>query len=239
MPIASEPGGAAQACLAEVQVWAGIAASWAEVPPPLVDDVAPMESAVMRTADHVEDLNRRAATWGFEITTGDLAEVSRFGAGLAAAEARAWDADEPHVATRAYADRRFLLGDRLVHWAVPWLSSVTDAYPELADKAVATSRGLLLMGDSMRPAPALTASEGLVIPGHDSYGLLAPEPPGGGLLSGMVVLAPHRANLEEAYGEAEQRWVRLAGGHPGTARLWTDLAARTSTTLHGFRGFEP
>ncbi len=203
---------AADAARAEAEVWAGLAgAGLPEV----------TEADVVRFHDPGADLERRARLWGYPLGAGDLADLCRFGAALALAEADAWDADEPHIATRAYEDRRFLLGDRIVHWAVPCLDAA----------GAATARDALLdLGDRLRPAPRLTGREGSVPPGHDEYGPLAPEVPLdemlGSLWSGLVDggADPRR------YEEAAARWERLAEERPGTAALWHALAGRAAST---------
>ena len=148
------------------------------------------------------DLDRRAARWSHHFETVHLPDVLAFGVALADVEIEAWGRDDAVVATQAYEDRRFLLGDRLVHWAVP--ASFGSSHPEAA-----TLRSRLLeLGDVHRPAPLLTAEEGLHPPGEDSFGPLDV-----GLRIGLPPAAV---------------WNDLAAAHPGTARLWRDLAGRTS-----------
>ena len=148
--------------------------------------------------DPTEDLRRRSGWWGHHIGSPRLLDVVAFGVALADAEERAWSESDPTVATRAYADRRFLFGDRIVHWVVPLTFTRASG---------AALRGeLLALGDTLRPAPALTGSEGLHPPGEDAYG---------------PTTRPLSIELEPP-----QVWLRLAAAHPGTARLWLDLAAR-------------
>lgn len=147
------------------------------------------------------DLDRRGRWWGHRFGTGSLVEVVAFGVALATAETEAWAADDPVVATRAYEDRRFLFSDRVVHWVVP-LTFVTEGTTRLREE-------LLALGDRLRPAPLLTGDEGIHPPGEDSYG-------------------PRTSRLRVALGPAA-RWSELAGDHPGTARLWRDLAVRAGS----------
>lgn len=148
--------------------------------------------------DPIEDLNRRGRWWGHRFSTDLLSDVVAFGLALAQVEVAAWEADDPVVATRAFEDRRFLFSDRLVHWVVPLTFGIEAAEPV---------RSLMLaMGDRLRPAPLLTGDEGLHPPGEDSYG-------------------SHDLHLAIDLGSGE-RWTALAEAHPGTARLWRDLARR-------------
>lgn len=143
------------------------------------------------------DLDRRARWWGHRFATPVLPEVLAFGVALAGAEVDAWRADDPVVATRAFADRRFLFGDRLIHWVVPLTYAVG------ASEIRAEFLGL---GDRLRPAPLLSGDEGIHPPGEDSFGLLE--------VALRVELGP------------PERWRNLQAAHPGTARLWRDLAVR-------------
>lgn len=148
--------------------------------------------------DPGEDLDRRGRWWSHRFPSDRLPDVLAFGVALAAAEGDAWSADDPVVATRAFEDRRFLLSDRLIHWVVP-LTYTTRGAASIRD-------GLLSLGDRLRVAPLLTGDEGIHPPGEDSYG-----PLGTALL---LELGP------------PERWIRLQASHPGTARLWRDLAVR-------------
>jgi hypothetical protein len=148
--------------------------------------------------DPIEDLNRRGRWWSHRFPSDRLPDVVAFGVALAAAETDAWGSNDPVVATRAFEDRRFLLSDRLIHWVVP-LSYVTEDADSLRVDVLA-------LGDRLRVAPLLTGDEGLHPPGEDSYGPL-----------GMVL----RVDLG-----SPERWVGLQQNHPGSARLWRDLAVR-------------
>lgn len=152
--------------------------------------------------DATPDLERRARRWGHRMPSSTLPDVLAFGVALADVEIESWGEDDPVIATRAFEDRRFLLSDRVVHWVVP-LSFVFDG-PGTEDLRSA----LLELGDRLRPAPAMTGTEGLHPPGEDSYG-----PTARGLVIGLGDPA---------------RWTALAADHPGTARLWLDLARRAS-----------
>ena len=252
MPISSEPASAAEQ---ESARWIGLARRWRQFVPA---ELAPSEAAVVGFHDPRSDLLERAARWGYELGSGDLPDLARFAAALARAEGRAWIDDEPHIATRALEDRKFLLGDRLAHWAVPYLDAIGRCYPELREHAHADRDTLLDLGERMRPAPALVGREGVTLPGEDSFGprcqteatpdfLLS-------LWSGLVVLRAtlssmrgepleerrlERAWIEEPqfgadlstlYDVAALRWDNLARSYPGTARLWFDLADRARGT---------
>lgn len=152
--------------------------------------------------DPEQDLRRRGRRWGHELPSTRLPDVVAFGVALAGVEFAAWGDDDPVVATRAYEDRRFLFGDRLVHWVVPM--ALASVIPAAADLCAA----MLRLGDRLRVAPDLTGTEGLHPPGEDSFGPFA---------------TPLAADLGDP-----ARWERLAEAHPGTARLWRDLARRAS-----------
>ena len=181
------------------------------------------EHAVIPEFDPAEDLARRARRWSYELPGHGLAHLCRFAAGLADVEAAAWADRDPIIATRAAEDRRFLFGDRIVHWAVPVLV------------AADTDPGFLLrLGDRMRPAPAESVGEGLLLPGHDIYGP-ADEP-----TTLDVRLASLWGGWPPGYGEANDAgglyeravatWVELAATHPGTEAMWTALADRARKT---------
>ncbi len=256
MPTGSK---AAEAVSREARIWSGVAEAWstdrhAEV----VRDLAPDEAAVVGFFDPREDLEGRARFWGYEFTAYDLSDLCRFGSALAQAEAEAWMDDEPHIATRAYADRRFLLGDRLLHWAIPWLDAAGRCYPDERDKADAAVEALLEIGEHHRPAPAVVSgTEGLFVPGEDSYGPVGVAVSPGYLLSvwsGRVVMRAtigsilgkpvtkrvipdewlvnrdNRSVLATMYQVMVPRWERMASEHPGSARLWLDLATRAGRT---------
>jgi hypothetical protein len=257
MPTRSNAAGAASA---EAVLWADLTQEWAPARhSALWDDLPPTEEAVVRFYVPDDDLERRARYWGYEFGERDLADLCRLGAALAKAEATAWRQDEPHIATRAYADRRFLLGDRLLHWAVPWLDAAARCHPPESPVAEPARLTLLELGDRLRPAPVLTdGTEGLFAPGEDSFGPL--EPPTAlpdfmlSVWSGRVVMKatldsigateqPDRAVplewisdpvmsalLRVMYEVAAPRWERIAAEHPGSARLWLDLAERAKRT---------
>lgn len=178
-------------------------ARWRE----LATHSTPTEHQVMVIYDPGSDLDRRAGEWGHQFPGHDLGSIALFAAALAQTEADAWDDGTLDVATRAYEARRFLLSDRVIHWAVPWLLASDEA-----DDA-----GFLLdLGDEMRVAPALPGREGLVAKGEDSYGPLDQT---GGIWSGWVGVS---AEPENPHGF----WTDLAELHAGSAQLWFDLAAR-------------
>lgn len=223
----------------------------AECAPQDWDDVPPTEAEVVAFSDPADDLAKRAGSWGHELPDVSLWSLASFGAGLAMAEAQAWERDEPHVSTRAYADRRFLLGDRILHWAVPWLDTAGRCYPVYRESAHKGRELLLRLGDRLRPSPDLGATEGLAPPGEDAYGPLTLDVPLGdwvrSLWSGAVILdatvrsliggsgeldlgGPGRADVAMLFEVAAARWTTMAAAHPGSARLWRDLAARAEGT---------
>ena len=178
-------------------------------------------------------------------------------------EADAWERDDAIVATQAFEDRRFLFADRVVHWAVPWADVAGRCHPHVRPQADRLRDALLDLGERLRPAPLLTGSEGLHPPGEDSYG---PVAQGAGLRSslaslhcGTVIfeatvqsmtgssggrtftaaqLADHRLRVDLAslFENASMRWSRMAGEHPGTERLWRDLACRAAMTVQLLEG---
>lgn len=180
---------------------------WAHMSP-----LTATEYGVVGTYDPAADLDRRADEWGHQLAKHDLGAIALFAAALARTEADAWDNGTFDIATKAYEARRFLLSDRIIHWAVPWL---------LAGGSGDEAEFLLDLGDGMRVAPELPGSEGLQVAGEDSFGPLVQE---GGLLSGWV-------GLSEPPGDLEGFWNQMAIDHPGSAQLWLDLAARAQ--LHG------
>jgi hypothetical protein len=193
---------------------------WAEVVRAL--EVAPFETAVTGV-DPGAELGRRGDRWSYRFATGDLAEVCLFAAGLAVAEAEAWNDDDPIIATRAHEDRRFVAGDRVVWWAVPWALEANPAVAEM----------LLELGESLRVAPALVGTEGLVVPGHDTLGPIEPDRPLDDwlatVLSGAVLHG--RPPTVDIYRTAESMWTEMTWRWPGTAQIWIDLAARAARTV--------
>lgn len=234
---------------------------------PALIDVPPTEAAVVRLFDPQNDLARRASTWNYEIGTGDLSDLARFGAALARAEGEAWVSDRGHIATRAYEDRRFLLGDRILHWAVPWLDSIARQYPAAAAVADTAKATLLDLGEIHRPAPALSGTEGLVVPGFDGFGSLDEDAPFESIMlsvwGGTVLLDGYLADLfgqpvggrrlpdrwdsypgvlpalEATFTAAAGRWDILAVSRPGSAQLWRDLANRARRTATKLGRWKP
>lgn len=178
--------------------------------------------------DPSSDLAKRARAWNYEFPEFGLSDVAVFGAALAQAEADAWYHDEGHVATRALEDRRFLLGDRLLHWAVPWLA---EQATEAAIEAMAT---LLALGEEHRVAPLLTGDEGMFPPGEDSYGPLD-QRPFGSVWCGAVI-PDDVVDPTEHLRIAQTRWQAFESAYPGSARLWHDLGERCRLTLEGAAG---
>ena len=232
MPTGTPPD-AAGAAEADAGTWAELATAWREEERPgRWAERPPREAAVVVFHDPAEDLARRAAAWGHELPGVDLGHLAAFAAGLARVEAEAWRSGAGDVAMRAYGERRSLLGDRILHWAVPWLDAVARRH-RLA--IARRHRDLLLaLGDEHRPAPRLTGGEGLHPPGEDSFGPVEPALPLGDLLrslwSGAVLLGPVPHDPAPGYAAAARRWRRLAARHPGSAALWWDLAERASST---------
>jgi hypothetical protein len=181
------------------------------------------EHAVIPEFDPADDLARRARRWSYELPDHGLAHLCRLAAGLADVEAAAWADRDPIIATRAAEDRRFLFGDRIVHWAVPVLVA--------ADSDVSI---LLTLGDRMRPAPAESVGEGLLLPGHDIYGPADEPTPLDARLASLWGGWPpgHTRDGDPVahYARAAATWAGLATTHPGTEAMWTALAVRARKT---------
>ena len=235
MPTASE--GAST----EAGRWRGIAARWSpQQVPDVYADVPPSEHAVVAFFDPNEDLERRITDWGFAMQRPHLDELARFAASLAEAEREAWEGDIPDLAVRTYETRRLLVGDRIAHWGVPWLDAVGRSYQELRSAAVDDRDTILAIADEMRIAPVLSGSEGLVVPGEDAFGPIVADVPLHVLLrsvwSGDVLLRTSNEPAgAEQYEAAAERWRSLAEDHPGSARLWLDLANRAEHTARSLR----
>ncbi len=197
------------------------------------DDVVPTELTTTGF-DPSHDLDRRTESWAHSLPDHTLASLSRFAAGLATAEADAWDDEDPSVATRALSDRRFLLGDRIVHWAIPWLISLGVAEPASGPETLAVVERLLDLGDRHRPAPALTRSEGLFPPGCDSIGEIPSSLDVTTFANGWLFADPRSEVGPEPFTAAARLWTELATAHPGTAQLWQDMATRAETALSFF-----
>lgn len=248
------PSRAAEASRVEVATWTRLAGTWDALP----DHISPRPRELAVTGfDPGADLSRRGARWAASIDPSAPA-LAGFAEALALTEADGWDRDVPDQATRAYEDRRHLVGDRIVHWLVPWLDAVGRCYPELADDAHGSRDELLAIAEDMRIAPALAGSEGRFLPGEDALGPI--EDAGslaerlatlgcgivitdatvrslsGGSLTGRddlpsVVDDPRLAHdLTTYFGIAEARWASTARRWPGSAELWTALAARCRRT---------
>lgn len=160
----------------------------------------------------------------------ELGALALFAASLAETEAHAWDQSAFDVATRAFESRRFLLADRIVHWAVPWLVFAKSLQPGTTRAAQSDIDFLLALGDEMRVAPVLTGREGLVIEGEDSYGPLA-KVSIESLWAGMVVINTANPPPPDRFAEAARIWSEFAAHHPGSAQLWLDLAHRARATV--------
>ncbi len=246
---------AAETARAEARLWVGIV-EWVEEVCVARPDPGPREADVTGY-DASFDLNRRAARWGHRLGSMDLADLARFAAGLAVSEAEAWEGLDAIVATQAFESRRFLFSDRVVHWAVPWTDGAGRCHLPVREPAHSIRDGLLALGDRLRPAPLMTGDEGLHPPGEDSLGPLPDSIEAVDLLaslqSGTVIFeataaslvgSPHsrrfapeelddsrlRRDLISLYQVAAARWTVMAESHPGTARLWRDLARRAEWT---------
>lgn len=254
------PDGPVAAVREEARLWMAVAQAWEPSRHQrLWADLPATEAAVVRFYDPGDDLDRRARWWGHGFASTDLASLCRFGAALATAEGDAWEDGDHPTATRALADRRFFLGDRILHWAVPYLDSAARCYGFERGPGDSARLALLELGERLRPAPALTlSSEGLTPPGEDAYGPLRSPVETAELLlsvwSGRVVM---RSTLESMGGVALERrmlpaewladgefadvlrmlyqisadrWRAMVVEWPGSARLWHDLAARADRT---------
>jgi hypothetical protein len=194
----------------------------------------PSEASVVLFYDPAADLDSRTRRWGYQLPDHTLGSLARFAGALALAEAAARREGVADVALRAYSDRRRLLGDRIVHWAVPWLEEVGHRFPRHRAAALAASALILHVGDQLRPVPDLTGGEGLYPPGEDSYGPIEVDASGDDLTASLWSgLAPVGAVLpgnRARYSQAVALWRRLAEEHEGTGRLWLDLASRAERT---------
>lgn len=247
MPTASERS------FTEARRWRDLAERW--IPdrmPRIWDDRPPTEKAVVVYHDPIEDLLNKARRWELVLEDGSLPTLALFAAELAASEGRHWGAGDGDLATRAYEARRFLVGDRIVHWAVPWLDAVGRCYPDTREDAHADRDFLLGVSDEMRIEPLVPGREGLVIEGEDAFGRI--EMVDGidrwlsSLWSGHVMLGatwaslrseadePSNGELALLYEVAARRWREIAERHPGSAQIWVDLAARATRTSNLLSG---
>ena len=253
-PISTTPS-AATAASEEAAQWMKIARDWHPGRQRVAQiDLTPSEASVVALFDPADELTRRAKTWSYQVRGDHLSDLARFSAALARAESDAWLNDRGHIATRAYQDRRFLLGDRILHWAIPWLDAVARQYPSVNTLATGTKDQLLQLGELHRPAPAVSGTEGLVVPGFDGYGPLDTPAPfeelmlsvwrGSVLLHGYLgdlfgepisgrqlprawdTVPGARTAIEATYRASATRWDELAERYQGTAQLWRDLANR-------------
>jgi hypothetical protein len=241
MPTASERS------FAEARRWHELAKKWTQEEASLIwDDRAPIEKAVIRYFDPVEDLVEKARRWEYQLGDVSLPSLARFAAELAESEGNHWANGDADLATRAYEARRFLVGDRIIHWAVPWLDAVGRCYPDFREDAHADRDSLLEIADEMRIEPVVPGTEGLVLEGEDAFGRteLVDEMERwlSSLWSGHLMLDATWASLRSEGGEpsfeelsllyeaAASRWRGVAARHPGSAQIWTDLSARAGRT---------
>jgi hypothetical protein len=254
----AEPGSAAEAAEREVEFWAELADRWSpRARPEQWADRPAREVEVVLFFDPGDDLARRASRWGHTLPGDGLDALARFAAGLARAEADAWREGRDDVAVHAFEERRFLLSDRILHWAVPWLGTMGRCYPEVREDAHRFHDDLLQLADVMRPAPRLTGTEGVHPSGEDSYGPVALEVTpsrwlaslwsGSLLLDATIRSMTGSARSSVPFSEADlpdglvadlatlfvvnaARWHGLAERHPGSAALWLDLGDRARRT---------
>lgn len=208
MPINStDSGSAAAAARSETEKWRLLADGGWHV----------TELDVVIYFDPRDDLDKRASRWSFDLRSRTLSNLALFAAALAQSEAEAWERDEAHVATQALEERRFLLGDRILHWAVPWLAE------QGTEESVEAMAILLALGEEHRPAPLLSGDEGMFAPGEDSYGPIDRRP-FDSVWRGAVL--PPDVDPVEHLALAATRWEAFTEAYPGSARLWHDLARR-------------
>jgi hypothetical protein len=243
--------GAADTARVEAEKWVEIVGLAGEID--LANVIPPGLEQRVTGFDPTRDLARRASAWSYRLGRGDLVDLARFAAGLAAAEADAWEGEDPVTATRAYADRRFLVSDRIAPWAIPWSDLVGRCHPDLRRSGHLLRDLLLTVAEDLRVAPWLSGDEGLAPPGEDSYGPRPPRLPAdlamlgcgtvifaatltslgasGEVISGGRMLdqvAP--SDLIALFEITAGRWAALADAHPGSARFWRDLAWRAEYT---------
>jgi hypothetical protein len=241
MPTASDRS------FAEARRWSSLARRWGQEQAPVVwNDRPPTEKAVVRYFDPVEDLADKARRSGHQLDDVSLPSLAKFASGLAESEGNHWANGDADLATRAYEARRFLIGDRIIHWAVPWLDAVGRCYPGFREDAHADRDFLLEIADEMRVEPVIPGREGLVLEGEDAFGRTEPrdemEDWLSSLWSGHLMLdatwvslrsegdEPGFEDLAFLYEAAASRWRGVAGRHPGSAQIWIDLSARASST---------
>lgn len=220
----------------ERDLWLEVAGHWdSEQVPEVWEDRPPTEKSVVVFFDPMPDLTRRASDWGHRLPGPDLASLSSFASGLADLEADSWASDKPDLATRAYEARRRLVGDRVIHWAVPWLDVVGRCYPAHRDIAHRDHDALLELADVMRVAPELPGTEGLRVAGEDSFGPteITSDAWTTSLWSGALIVGGlgEIVDLQAFYRAAATQWGEVADLHPGSRQLWLDLAARARHTV--------
>lgn len=251
MPTASE------SAASEAEFWDGLSVWTEEGFPEVFADLPPTEVAVVRFHDPAEDLERRGERLGLPLASGSLADLAGAAAELARRESAAWAANVPDRAMRAYEERRHLFGDRIVHWAIPWLAAIGRCYPERRPVTQPHLDGLLSIGDEMRVAPSFGVGEGLHLPGEDALGPIETDADlpefMASLWSGLVMTAATIRSmglgetgrviaaepLQDAsvvaefsllYDVSAARWSGYAQRQPGTAALWEAMSARATRT---------
>lgn len=241
MPTASERS------FVEARRWRDLAKNWTHEEASVVwADRPPTEKDVIRYFDPVEDLSERARRSGYQLDDASLPALAHFAAELAESEGHHWANGDADLATRAYETRRFLVGDRITHWAVPWLDAVGRCYAGFREDAHGDRDFLLEVADEMRVEPVIPGQEGLVLEGEDAFGRIELVDDIArwlsSLWSGHLMLEatweslrseggePRPDDLALLYEAAASRWSGAADRHPGSAQIWSDLSARASRT---------
>jgi len=212
-----------------------------EAVPDLWADRSPIEVDIVVFHDPADDLSRRAGEWGHDLPGHDLSSLASFAAGLATAEADGWETGSRDIATRAYEARRFLLADRIIHWAVPWLDTMGRAHDSHTETAHSDRDILLAFGGEMRVAPLTPGREGLHVEGEDSFGPLDHNQRNlpdwiRSVWSGAIVSrTDSSSDLVGLFEDAASRWSRLVSDHSGSAQLWVDLSGRAARTSQFLR----
>jgi len=231
----------------------GLAKRWAQSETPAIwEDRPPTEKAVIRYFDPVEDLASKAERSGYQLEDASLPSLALFAAELAESEGHHWSNGDADLATRSYEARRFIVGDRIIHWAVPWLDAVGRCYPDFREEAHADRDFLLEIADEMRVEPVIPGQEGLVLQGEDAFGrteLIDDKTRWlSSLWSGHLLLKatwkslrsegtePTFEDLALLYEAAALRWQGVARRHDGSAQIWIDLAARARRTVKLLQG---
>ncbi len=211
----------------------------------------PHELGIVGGFDPTRVLVSSMEQWDYRPRSLTLPELARFGGYLAAISADATTRGDDAGARRADIVRRRLLADRVVHWAVPWLDAIVRSEPAVAAAAQEARNLLLGLAETHQAAPVPKGSEGLLVPGFDSYGPINTdlsdslatlrcgdvlgrpvlESIGLGINGYAVPLTAHQAlALGRHFMTVQRRWDYLAGRAPGSSQYWRDLAGRARLT---------